>query len=230
MHTQGCRRWFELVRDTATNEFASEVPLRRRRVRGARGRDARGGARAERRARRLPQHLPRPAARRLHGRRGGAERARPDRRASRCCGRRWSSSRTGSRPSRSPGKGRLVAAPRRARYDAMHAHCDVLVVGGGRSGLAAAAARRRGRVILLEQGACERSTGSACSTRTTVGRALRGQLRRSRSSAGGGSGTSARSGSCSRPARSSGRRSSPTTTARADARRRRRARTAAPRA
>jgi sarcosine oxidase subunit alpha len=31
------------------------------------------------------------------------------------------------------GKGRLVAGPAR-RLDASHAHCDVLVVGGGRSG------------------------------------------------------------------------------------------------
>ena len=36
------------------------------------------------------------------------------------------------------GKGRLVAAPDDTRYDTMHAHCDVLVVGGG-------PLRRRGR-------------------------------------------------------------------------------------
>ena len=28
MHTQGCRRWFDAVRDTATNEFALTRPLR----------------------------------------------------------------------------------------------------------------------------------------------------------------------------------------------------------
>src|SRR6185312_16052924 len=32
------------------------------------------------------------------------------------------------------GKGRLVAAPDDSRYDTIHAHCDVLVVGAGRSG------------------------------------------------------------------------------------------------
>ena len=35
------------------------------------------------------------------------------------------------------GKGRLVAEPIRARYDKRYAHCDVLVIGGGASGLAA---------------------------------------------------------------------------------------------
>ena len=33
------------------------------------------------------------------------------------------------------GKGRLVTGPAR-RFDATHVHCDVLVVGGGRSGVA----------------------------------------------------------------------------------------------
>ena len=51
------------------------------------------------------------------------------------------------------GKGRLVPAPE-LRYDAMHAHCEVLVVGGGRSGRAAAEVAG-GRVILAEQGRCE---------------------------------------------------------------------------
>jgi sarcosine oxidase, subunit alpha len=46
------------------------------------------------------------------------------------------------------GKGRLVAADA-TRYDTMHAHCDVLVVGGGRSGVAAADAAS-GRVLLLD--------------------------------------------------------------------------------
>src|SRR6478735_11972039 len=47
------------------------------------------------------------------------------------------------------GKGRLVAAPDTTRYETMHAHCDVLVVGGGRSGRAAAEAVS-GRVILVD--------------------------------------------------------------------------------
>jgi len=49
------------------------------------------------------------------------------------------------------GKGRLVAAPDDTRYDTMHAHCDVLVVGAGRSGLAAAEAAS-GRVLHLDGG------------------------------------------------------------------------------
>src|SRR5829696_46633 len=49
------------------------------------------------------------------------------------------------------GKGRLVAAPDMTRYDTMHAHCDVLVVGAGGSGRAAAAAAA-GRVILVDSG------------------------------------------------------------------------------
>src|SRR5215212_3926240 len=47
------------------------------------------------------------------------------------------------------GKGRLVAAPDATRHDTMHAHCDVLVVGGGRSGRAAAEAAG-GRVLWLD--------------------------------------------------------------------------------
>jgi sarcosine oxidase, subunit alpha len=47
------------------------------------------------------------------------------------------------------GKGRLRPQPKTARLDAMHAHCEVLVVGGGRSGRAAAAAAG-GRVIWLD--------------------------------------------------------------------------------
>jgi sarcosine oxidase, subunit alpha len=47
------------------------------------------------------------------------------------------------------GKGRLVAAADRTRYDTTHAHCDVLVVGGGRSGRAAAEAAG-GRVLLFD--------------------------------------------------------------------------------
>lgn len=46
------------------------------------------------------------------------------------------------------GKGRLLA-PDSTRYDAMHAHCEVLVVGAGRSGRAAAASAQ-GRVLLVD--------------------------------------------------------------------------------
>jgi sarcosine oxidase subunit alpha len=50
------------------------------------------------------------------------------------------------------GKGRLADRPDPARYDAVHAHCDVLVVGAGPAGLAAAraAARSGARVILAD--------------------------------------------------------------------------------
>src|SRR4051812_43176788 len=64
------------------------------------------------------------------------------------------------------GKGRLVAPPA-ARYDAMHAHCETLVVGGGRSGRAAAAGAS-GRVILAEQFAAEPLDGVRVLERTTV--------------------------------------------------------------
>lgn len=51
-----------------------------------------------------------------------------------------------------PGQGRLATAPDPARYDAVHAHCDLLVVGAGPAGLAAAtaAARSGARVILAD--------------------------------------------------------------------------------
>ncbi|MET7617982.1 sarcosine oxidase subunit alpha family protein [Streptomyces sp. NPDC005408] len=51
-----------------------------------------------------------------------------------------------------PGQGRLATEPDPARYDAVHAHCDVLVVGAGPAGLAAAsaAARSGARVILAD--------------------------------------------------------------------------------
>lgn len=51
-----------------------------------------------------------------------------------------------------PGRGRLAGAPDPARYDAVHAHCDLLVVGAGPAGLAAAtaAARIGARVILAD--------------------------------------------------------------------------------
>lgn len=51
-----------------------------------------------------------------------------------------------------PGQGRLATEPDPARYDALHAHCDLLVVGAGPAGLAAAAtaARSGARVILAD--------------------------------------------------------------------------------
>ncbi|MGW7367964.1 sarcosine oxidase subunit alpha family protein [Streptomyces sp. NPDC054841] len=51
-----------------------------------------------------------------------------------------------------PGQGRLATEPDPARYDAVHAHCDLLVVGAGPAGLAAAsaAARSGARVILTD--------------------------------------------------------------------------------
>ncbi|MEW2045060.1 sarcosine oxidase subunit delta family protein [Streptomyces sp. NPDC005476] len=51
-----------------------------------------------------------------------------------------------------PGQGRLSTAPDPARYDAVHAHCDLLVVGAGPAGLAAAAAAARSgaRVVLAD--------------------------------------------------------------------------------
>ncbi|WP_086784185.1 sarcosine oxidase subunit alpha family protein [Streptomyces caniscabiei] len=51
-----------------------------------------------------------------------------------------------------PGQGRLATEPDPARYDALHAHCDLLVVGAGPAGLAAAAAAANSgaRVILAD--------------------------------------------------------------------------------
>src|SRR5437762_5285047 len=46
------------------------------------------------------------------------------------------------------GKGRLQR-PDPTRYDSMHAHCDVLIVGAGAAGLAVAAPAR-GRVLLVD--------------------------------------------------------------------------------
>jgi sarcosine oxidase subunit alpha len=51
------------------------------------------------------------------------------------------------------GQGRLATDPDPARYDATHAHCDVLVIGAGPAGLAAAsvAASSGARVVLLDE-------------------------------------------------------------------------------
>ncbi|GGY06463.1 sarcosine oxidase subunit delta family protein [Streptomyces djakartensis] len=51
-----------------------------------------------------------------------------------------------------PGQGRLATEPDPARYDAVHTHCDLLVVGAGPAGLAAAAAAARtgARVVLAD--------------------------------------------------------------------------------
>ncbi|MER5433557.1 sarcosine oxidase subunit alpha family protein [Streptomyces sp. NPDC002588] len=51
-----------------------------------------------------------------------------------------------------PGQGRLATEPDPARYDAVHAHCDLLIVGAGPAGLAAAAAAARtgARVVLAD--------------------------------------------------------------------------------
>ncbi|GAA2325289.1 sarcosine oxidase subunit alpha family protein [Streptomyces cuspidosporus] len=51
-----------------------------------------------------------------------------------------------------PGRGRLATEPDPARYDAVHTHCELLVVGAGPAGLAAAAAAANSgaRVILAD--------------------------------------------------------------------------------
>ena len=134
-----------LVRRRPRHGHARDRPmrftLRRRRVRGAPGRDAGGRARPERRARRLPQHLPRPAARRLLGRRGGAERARPDRRARPMVRATLVELEDGleRRAAGRQGPARRAVRAGALRHAATRT-ATLLVVGGGRSGVAAAAA------------------------------------------------------------------------------------------
>lgn len=66
------------------------------------------------------------------------------------------------------GRGRLSTRPDPARYDTVHAHCDVLVVGAGPAGLAATreAARTGARVILVDE--LPRPGGSLLGTRETL--------------------------------------------------------------
>ena len=71
-------------RDPDRPQSTSPLHVRRDRVRGLRRRHDRLGAAGERRRRRGARHVHRPAAGHLHGRTGGAERARPGRLAERC--------------------------------------------------------------------------------------------------------------------------------------------------
>ncbi|HXU66433.1 MAG TPA: sarcosine oxidase subunit alpha family protein [Casimicrobiaceae bacterium] len=69
---------------------------------------------------------------------------------------------------RAAGMGRAAAAPDPDRYEHQYAHCDVLVVGGGLSGLAAArrAARAGARVVVCQQS--PRFGGAAIDGNATV--------------------------------------------------------------
>src|ERR1700686_2838044 len=51
------------------------------------------------------------------------------------------------------GRGRLSSEPDAGRYDKVYAHCEVLVVGGGRAGITAAleAGQTGGRVLLVDE-------------------------------------------------------------------------------
>ena len=71
---------------------------------------------------------------------------------SRCCPRRPSSCTTAWSRAACPARAGSPTEPDPARYDAVHAHCDLLVVGAGPAGLAAAAAAARSgaRVILAD--------------------------------------------------------------------------------
>ncbi|WP_307840066.1 glycine cleavage T C-terminal barrel domain-containing protein [Streptomyces sp. G44] len=63
------------------------------------------------------------------------------------------------------GRGRLGSRPDPARYDTLHTHCDILVVGAGPAGLAATltAARSGARVVLVDE--LPRPGGSLLGTR-----------------------------------------------------------------
>ncbi|MFF1615563.1 2Fe-2S iron-sulfur cluster-binding protein [Amycolatopsis sp. NPDC058278] len=66
------------------------------------------------------------------------------------------------------GQGRLATEPDPARYDAKHAHCDVLVIGAGPAGRAAAASAE-GRVLLVDdQPGGEAPEGVRFLSRTTA--------------------------------------------------------------
>src|SRR6266850_777763 len=71
---------------------------------------------------------------------------------------------------RAAGIGEAPAQPDPDRYDKLHRHCDVLVVGGGRSGRAAAveAAAAGKRVVLCDEGDPGVITGVEVLARTTV--------------------------------------------------------------
>jgi sarcosine oxidase, subunit alpha len=71
---------------------------------------------------------------------------------------------------RMAGIGEAPAQPDPDRYDKVHRHCDVLVVGGGRSGRAAAAQAAAGgkRVILCDEGVPEGVSGVEVLARTSV--------------------------------------------------------------
>jgi sarcosine oxidase subunit alpha len=71
---------------------------------------------------------------------------------------------------RAAGIGEAPAQPDPDRYDKIHRHCDVLVVGGGRSGRAAAskAAAEGKRVILCDEREAEPIGGVEVLARTTV--------------------------------------------------------------
>src|SRR5438034_736324 len=71
---------------------------------------------------------------------------------------------------RMAGIGTAPSQPDPDRYDKMHRTCDVLVVGGGRSGRAAAieAAQRGASVVLCDEGPLEEMAGVTALARTTV--------------------------------------------------------------
>lgn len=66
------------------------------------------------------------------------------------------------------GQGRLATEPDPARYDAKHAHCDVLVVGAGPAGQAAAAAAEDRVLLVDDQPGGEAPDGVRFLSRTTA--------------------------------------------------------------